>query len=156
VVRLEIGSLEIHQSQGKHHEDRNPLVEIDTRSVLTNPDFHDAVLTGVIMKLGVLELQMHDLDQKSWSLIVPETLAVSATNLLKRNIIFEIEIFHKRELHFNASEFFDLSYFGTNLQNVADAVLQGKLTAIRVGTSFGVDLVAVSTATVAQIKLVST
>jgi len=128
-------------------------MEINSRCVLMNPDFHDGLLTGVTMEHGTLELRLTDIREKRWSLIVPQILAVSATNLLKANTVFEIEIFYKQKLTFNVEDSIDTFYFGENLRDVADAVSQGKLMVLRIGTSFGTDLVAVSTAPLSDLRI---
>jgi len=105
------------------------------------------------MEHGTLELRLTDIREKRWSLIVPQILAVSATNLLKANTVFEIEIFYKQKLTFNVEDSIDTFYFGENLRDVADAVSQGKLMVLRIGTSFGTDLVAVSTAPLSDLRI---
>jgi hypothetical protein len=109
-------------------------MEINSESVLIDPDFHDGLLTGVILDRGTLELRLTDINEKSWSLIVPQILALSATNLLKANIVYEIEFFHKNKLTFEVGDSLDVSYFGENLKDVANAVAEGTLTVMRIST----------------------
>ena len=130
-------------------------MEINSKSVLIDPDFHDGLLTGVILDRGTLELRLTDINEKSWSLIVPQILALSATNLLKANIVYEIEFFHKNKLTFEVGDSLDVSYFGENLKDVANAVAEGTLTVMRISTSFGVDLVTVSTAPLSEVRITS-
>jgi hypothetical protein len=58
-------------------------------------------------------------------------------------------------LTFEVGDSLDVSYFGENLKDVANAVAEGTLTVMRISTSFGVDLVTVSTAPLSEVRITS-
>lgn len=136
---------------GKFQE-KSVRLTTDKRGVLRDPDVHDVNLCGLLLSQRTLELYFLDpVNNASFSILIPEVVDCQMEGFKEGNIVFEIQFFQPSILgadidgqmqHYGPPD--RTAAFENARKAMAIRASNENLTFIQISTSYGCDLIAIS------------
>ncbi|HEY6418986.1 MAG TPA: hypothetical protein VIX59_08285 [Candidatus Binataceae bacterium] len=127
------------------------ILVIDPDGTLIDPEFHDGLLLGIVLSPdgGDLTLLCRRVDGRDFSLALPRLVRLRADNFLEGNIIFGISIYEGDSCPpedvrwvWDYNDEHAQQYLPKHMKDITDE----RWTLLKVTTSYGCELVALSKA----------